>query len=221
MIDEPTDISSCKHLYVVTRVSEGDRILDAFFHLVPVEDASAGRLYKALVGAFERAGVPYKDNMVGFALDGANVMMGTNHSVMMLLKKDTPNLFILKRLCHSFHLCASYACVKLPRVVEDLLRDVYNYFNASPKRKNMFKKFQSLLNLKPHKPLDPSQTRWLSLLAAVERLLEQYDTLAAYFFTAASTDRLLASETILTRLQDPLKGGRGDQLAKNVKKVDF
>lgn len=156
MIDEPTDISSCKHLCVVTRVSEGDRILDAFFHRVPVEDASAGGLYKALIGMFERAGVPYRDNMVGFALDGASVMMGTNYSLMMLFKKNTPNLFILKRLCHSFYLHASYACVKLPRVVEDLLRDEYNYFNASPKRRDMFKKFHSLLNLKPHKPLDPS-----------------------------------------------------------------
>ncbi|KAG0442934.1 hypothetical protein HPB47_015471 [Ixodes persulcatus] len=92
MIDESTDISSCRHLCVVTRVFEGDRILDAFFDIVPVEDASAGGLYKALIGAFEKAGVPYKDNMVGFAAD-----------------------------------------------IEDLLKEVYNYFNVSPKRADMFK----------------------------------------------------------------------------------
>lgn len=204
MIDESTDISSSKHLCVVARVFDNEKVSDAFFDLVCVEDASADGLYKALVSAFEKAAVPYKENLVGLAADGAAVMMGTNHSVMTLLKRDVPNLFILKCLCHSFHLCASYACAKLPRVVEDLLRDVYNYFRTSPKRTDIFKKFQSILELKPHKLLHPSQTRWLSLLAAVDRLLEQYDALEAYFAAAASVDRLLASETINSRLRDPV-----------------
>ncbi|XP_049268465.1 uncharacterized protein LOC119379780 [Rhipicephalus sanguineus] len=119
--------------------------------------------------------------------------MGNKHSLMTLLKKDIPSLFILK-----------YACSKLPRVVEDLVRDVYGYFSSSPKRVDTLKKFQNLLELKPHKLLHPSQTRWLSLLAAVDRFLEQYDALEAYFASATSADRLLASETIHKRLQGPV-----------------
>lgn len=45
---------------------------------------------------------------------------------------ENPHLFVLKCVCHSFHLCASYACLKLSREPETLIRD--NYFNNSPKR---------------------------------------------------------------------------------------
>lgn len=84
------------------------------------------------------------------------------------------------------------------------MRDVYSYFSSSHKRIDTLKKFQAFLELKPHRLLHPAQMRWLSLLAAVDRFLEQYDALEMYFATAASTDRLLASETIHKRLQDPL-----------------
>ncbi|KAG0420405.1 hypothetical protein HPB47_003508 [Ixodes persulcatus] len=136
--------------------------------------------------------------------DGASVMMGKNNSVMTLLKKDIPDIFVLTCVCHSFHLCASYACAKLPRVIEDIVRDVYNYISLSPKRVDVFQKFQRLLELKPHKLLRPTQTRWLSLHAAVARVLEQYDALTAYFAAAASTERLLAPATIHERLADPV-----------------
>lgn len=177
MVDESTDIGCSKHLCVVTRVFDENKVKDAFFDLIAVTDVTADGLHSALSGAFERAGVPYKRNLVGFAADGASVMMGSRHSVMALLKKEIPSLFVLKCTCHSFHLCASYACTKLPRVVEDLVRDVYSYFSSSPKRIDTLKKFQAFLELKPHKLLHPAQTRWLSLLAAVDRFLEQYDAL--------------------------------------------
>lgn len=106
MVDESTDISCSKHLCVVTRVFDENKVRDAFFDLIAVTDVTAGGLHSALSGAFERAGVPYKRNLVGFAADGASVMMGSRHSVMALLKKEIPSLFVLKCTCHSFHLCA-------------------------------------------------------------------------------------------------------------------
>ncbi|KAH9360391.1 hypothetical protein HPB48_008383 [Haemaphysalis longicornis] len=76
MIDESTDISSSKHLCVVAGVFDNEKVSDAFFDLVRVEDACADGLYKALVSAFEKAAVPHKENLVRFAADGAAVMMG-------------------------------------------------------------------------------------------------------------------------------------------------
>lgn len=89
-------------------------------------------------------GIPYKKNMIGFASDGASVMMGAHNSLASRLKSDIPDLFVMKCICHSFHLCASYACATLPRAVEQLARDVYNYFMSSPKRLSELKEFQSL-----------------------------------------------------------------------------
>lgn len=103
--------------------------------------------------------IPYKENMIGLASDGANSMMGDHNSLSSRLKTDIPNLFIMKCICHSFNLCASYACITLPRTVEQLARDVYNYFMSGPKRLSELKEFKDFAKVKPHKLLHPSQTR--------------------------------------------------------------
>ncbi|CAH1383553.1 unnamed protein product, partial [Tenebrio molitor] len=131
-------------------------------------------------------------------------MMGAHHSVMSLLKNDVPSLFIMKCICHSFHLCASYACQKQPRFVEDVTRDIYNYFSSSPKRVGEFVEFQIFANVKIHKILHPCQTRWLSVHKVVKRILEQYGALYLYFNDAVmKKNDILAAENIFAKLQDP------------------
>lgn len=203
MVDESTDRGCTKHLALVARVATSEGIKDAFLTLVPLESATAESLYECVKSVFNDASVPYKQNMIGFAADGASVMMGAHHSLSSLLKSDIPNLFIMKCVCHSFHLCASYACKLLPRWIEDMTRDIYNYF-LSPKQMAIFKEFQEFANVKPHKILHPCQTRWLSLHSAVKRLLEQLPALKLFFTQAALEDRLMAPESILQRLNDPL-----------------
>ncbi|XP_026736365.1 uncharacterized protein LOC113499954 [Trichoplusia ni] len=171
--DESTDLSTTKHLCLVVRYAKMNRIKDCFLALIPLEEANAPTLFEHIVIFFRSNNIPYKDNLIGFASDGANVMMGRNNSVVTLLQNEIPNIFILKCACHSLHLCASYACAQLPRFIEDLVRDIYNYFSSSPKRVAEFKNFQIFCNLKVHKLLHPSPTRWLSVHAAVKRILEQ------------------------------------------------
>lgn len=202
MVDESTDRGCTKHLALVARVATSQGIKDAFLTLVPLESATADTLYECVKAVFNDANIPYKENMIGFAADGASVMMGANHSLSSLLKNDIPNLFIMNCICHSFHLCASYACKTLPRWVEDFTRNIYNYF-LSPKQTAIFKDFQVFTNLKPHKLLHPCQTRWLSLHSAVARILEQLPALKLFFTQAAFEDRLLTTESILQKLNDP------------------
>ena len=58
---------------------------------------------------------------------------------------------------HSAHLCASHACEKLPRAIENVVRDVYSYFSHSAKRLAGFQKFQLFAQVEPHKILKPAQ----------------------------------------------------------------
>lgn len=125
--------------------------------------------------------------MISFGADGANAMFGPHHSLSTLLIKDVPNLFTMKCICHSYALCASYACLKLPREIEDLARNVYAYFSNSPKRVESLKEFQAFANVKPNKMLHPSQTRWLSLQMVVSRLLEPFGALILYFRDAVTS----------------------------------
>lgn len=201
--DESTDKGCTKHLALVARVATEYGVKDAFFTLIPLSSATAVSLYDHVKKLFTDTGIPYKDNMIGFAADGASVMMGQHHSLSKLLKDDIPDLFVLKCVCHSFHLCASSACDKLPRSIEDLARGVYNYFQ-SPKQASALKEFQEFVSVKPHKLLHPSQTRWLSLQSVVKRLLEQFPALKLFFTSAVLEDRLLAAESILLKLNNPV-----------------
>ncbi|KAI4455636.1 hat family dimerization domaincontaining protein-related [Holotrichia oblita] len=139
--------------------------------------------------------------MIGFASDGANVMLGSNHSLMTLLKRDVPSLFVMKCICHSFHLCASYSCEKLPRFVEDMTRDIYN--SSSPKRIAEYAEFQTFCGIKAHKILHPSQTRWLSVHSVVCRILQQYGALQLFFTDSVANNDILAADNIKKKLNDP------------------
>uniref|UniRef100_A0A1Y1MFW2 BED-type domain-containing protein n=1 Tax=Photinus pyralis TaxID=7054 RepID=A0A1Y1MFW2_PHOPY len=112
-------------------------------------------------------------------------------------------IFVMKCICHSFHLCASYACEKLPEEVEKFARYVYNYFSNSPKRTEELKEFQQFANVSPVKMLHPSSTRWLSLESVVTRLLTQYGALTLYFTDKASSKKDQAAFSILHLLQQP------------------
>ncbi|RVE46071.1 hypothetical protein evm_009295 [Chilo suppressalis] len=203
IVDESTDRSSTKHLALIVRTAVDLHVEDSFLGLIPVIDGTSTALHNACTKFFEEKNISYKENMVGFAADGTNSMFGQHHSLSTLFAKDIPNLFLVKCICHSFHLCASYACKKLPRGVEDFARDVYNYIQNSPKRIGDYKEFQCFVNVKPHKLLHPAQTRWLSLLQVVKRLIEQLPALKLYFQSAVLTDRLLAAQSILDKCMEP------------------
>lgn len=109
----------------------------------------------------------------------------------------------MKCTCYSFHLCGSHACKKLPWWVEDLARETYNYF-SSLKQSMVFKEFQEFVNVKPHKIIYPSQTRWLSLISVVKRLLEENPARKLFFALAVLKGRLQASQSVLQKLNDLL-----------------
>ncbi|KAL4707813.1 hypothetical protein ACJJTC_001759 [Scirpophaga incertulas] len=138
--DESTDRGCVKHLCLLARFFKA-KVDDAFLCLIPLEEATSEKLYEHVKNVFSDNNIPM-DNMIGFASDGAYAMMGQHYSLSSRLVAANPNLFILKCVCHSFHQCASYACLKLSREPETLIRDIYNYFSNSPKRIGILKEFQ-------------------------------------------------------------------------------
>ncbi|XP_037789945.1 uncharacterized protein LOC119585345 [Penaeus monodon] len=116
------------------------------------------------------------------------------HNLPMSIMTHLPQL--IKSVCSDSEIYCMQA-------VEQLARDVYNYFMSSPKRLSEVKEFQDFVKVKPHKLLHPSQTCWLSLQAVVCRVLEQYDALILYFTDAALSERIVAAEEILHCLKGP------------------
>lgn len=131
-------------------------------------------------------------------------MMGKKDGLQSKLKEKVPNIFIMGCICHSMNLCSSAACEKLPSTIEDLARDIYNYLKQSSKRQSELQEFQTFLNIKPHKILKLSQTRWLSLGEVVNRLLEQWNALELFFTRAALEDNLQSAKCIINALRNPI-----------------
>lgn len=192
LIDESTDVGCVKTMCICIRFYDDStkKVETKLWSLVQIFDkfnaeaANAGatgeRLFDTVIESFTSENVPTK-NIIGFASDGCNTMMGVNNSVSSRLRIMNPGIIILKCICHSLHLCSSEACKHLPRACEDLARDVYNFFKNSAKRICQFAEFQHFCNVEPHKLLRPAQTRWLSLLAVVQRILEQWEPLRMFF----------------------------------------
>ena len=181
IIDETTDVSTCKELAIVTRHYDKQSLTvqSKLYDLLDVLQADAGTLYQTLVNAIESDKISVK-NVIGFAADTCNVMFGEHNSVVSRLKEKMPNIFVMRCICHSAHLCASHACEKLPRTAGELMRDVYNYFSHSAKRQEQFRVVQHFCDMEQHKLLRPCQTRWLSLQSCVSRLIEQWDALIIF-----------------------------------------
>nr|CAH7749980.1 unnamed protein product [Callosobruchus chinensis] len=115
LTDDSTDISTCKATAIV--VSDGNTKCDA------------ETLYNLIINAFASHSIP-PDNIIGFASDGCNVMMGSKNSVASRFRENFKGIIILKCICHPLHLCASEACKNLPRTPEDLARNIYNFFKV-------------------------------------------------------------------------------------------
>ncbi|KMQ86838.1 putative zinc finger protein 862 [Lasius niger] len=167
------------------------------------EGATGRRLYDLLIKAFTEKGVPL-ENILGFGCDGASVNVGVRNSMASRLQESCPGVIIMKCICHSLHIAASNACtMHMPRSCEALARDVHTYVQHSAKRVASLAVFQKFLNVAVHKILHPAQTRWLSLLSVVNRMLEQWEPLRLYFMERHMEERTLAAESIFIWLGDP------------------
>ena len=172
IIDETTDISTKKELALVTRQynKESMSVTCSLYGLSELIQGNAEAIFENICSLLAADGIPLV-NIIGFAADTTNVMFGEHNSVVSRLKENIPSIFIMRCICHTSHLCASYACEKLPRTPEDLIHGVYNYFSHSAKQQGEFQKFQMFAKIEPHKILKRSQTWWLSLHQCVERLI--------------------------------------------------
>nr|XP_015839951.1 PREDICTED: uncharacterized protein LOC107398905 [Tribolium castaneum] len=224
LVDESTDIGCVKTACILDRIFDNlsGKITTKFWELVQIfdsssntpQEATAENLFIKIIESFNKRNIP-TDNIIGFASDGCNVMMGMYNSVSSRFKEMCPGICIYKCVCHSLHICASEACKKLPRSLEDLARNVYNYLKSSAKRQCALAHFQKYCSLEIHKLLHPSQTRWLSLVSVVARMIEQWPALQLYFNEQWLELKLDAAEQIHTWLNDPFLFAMGS--SKNYK----
>ena len=203
-VDESTDISVTQQMAIMLRFFDNTKgcVRCVFYALESVERATAENLFQAINKYFQLPLTLSYSNLVGLGTDGVNVMLGRRNSVFSRLHAQQPSLVAVHCNCHIAALIANGACKVLPNNLEELTTDVFYYFQKSPKRIREFEQFQAFVESKPRKLLKACQTRWLSLEACVNRLIEQYEALLSYF--RSTEDRLAAVRRIRAVLEMPL-----------------
>ena len=188
IVDETTDCSKHKCFAILVKyLDESENTIKTkIFDLKDVysnENALVGStgeaLYEMIKSTLIFHMIPF-DNVVGFSADTTSNMFGIHNSIVSRLHRDFPNIACFKCKCHSFALCASEAAKTLPRWVETLLRNVFNFFSHSAKRRYEYETFQEIHEIEPSQLLHPSITRWLSYFEAVKRFVQHYGPLKGF-----------------------------------------
>lgn len=204
IIDESTDISTSKQLGIVIRYFSRKlkNFVSSFLALEPLKTSDATGIVEALLSCLQKYGLD-KNKMVGLGTDNASVMTGINNGVYRILKNDIPNLILIRCTCHSLQLAVSHASEQtIPRNIEFLIRETYNWFAHSAKRKNQYQEIYETINCgeAPLKILQLCDTRWLSIEPAVQRILAQWKELTLHF--GLVSDRCYTADLLYSMFKD-------------------
>ena len=143
--------------------------------------ATGETLFQALDSTLQTRAIPWA-NVIGFASDSASVMVGKRNSVLSRVIQKQGDVFSMGCVCHLAALCAAAALKKLPFSIDELLVDIYYHFKHSSKQCEEFSiVLKDFDGIAPARVLKDCSTRWLSLERAINRLLQLWPALYAYF----------------------------------------
>ena len=126
-----------------------------------------------------RQGVSW-DNCIAFGSDNAPVMTGQNKGVFSFVTDKNSRVYLAACTLHLVHVGAKKGAAYLPPV-EEILVDVYYFFQKSTLRQSNLRELQELYDVEQRKMLKHGCTRWLSIARCIKRLLETWDPLKHLF----------------------------------------
>lgn len=206
IVDESTDISVKKQLAIVIKYfSKSSLILKTtFLKLVQLSQGDAESIVNAILDVIEEFGLSIK-NMIGLGTDNANVMVGATGGVIKKLQDLNPSIILIPCVCHSLQLSVSHAAAThLPRHIEFLISETYNWFSRSTTRRDNYEKLYKIINdgHDPLKVVQSSNTRWLSIETAVKRIIDQWLELELHFGIVKNSEKCFIAEQLYQIYKD-------------------
>ena len=174
--DEATDINYSEQLNVFIRYVDNDyNVHEDPIGLFVLPNTGAETITSVVKDILLRCTLPI-DLCRGQAYDEAAVMQGRLSGVAARIRKDVPQALPVHCLAHSLNLCLqdSGRKITLLRDALDIVREIVQLINKSPKRKHLFS--EKLSNHESvHKGLKPlCPTRWTVRAEALDAVLKQY-----------------------------------------------
>ncbi|CAF3758816.1 unnamed protein product [Rotaria sp. Silwood1] len=131
------------------------------------------------------------ENLTCYGADNTNVNFGEYHSVFKLLKDKVPHLLKGNCYCHVLHNGVKTAHGDLPIDIETILCKLYSHFSRSAKRISNLKEYFEFVQVDFNVLLKHINTRWLSLLRSIQRLLETFEPVKLFFLTQETPSNVL------------------------------
>ncbi|XP_077187047.1 uncharacterized protein LOC143834264 [Paroedura picta] len=128
--------------------------------------------------------------MASYMIDSASVDFGKHWSVFQDLKQLNGGLIQVGCMGHVIHNCLRKAMRALSFDVETFVLKVYSEFSSSTKKIDSLMSFYEFVETEYKDVLQHVTTRWLSLLPAVDRVLESWSVLRAYFLSLGEDECL-------------------------------
>ena len=194
LTDEVCDISVTENLvtfvqfYCASTKQVETKFLSCQDILSEFSSANAVAIKSLLCTELTKHGLDVK-KLTGFASDGAAVMTGKNRGVAALLREETPSMVNIHCVCHRLALACtgSNESLNYIKTVETLLRQLWQFFENSPKNMAAYLKMQTTLktiNLSQNATKTVSRrlkkacrTRWLSFDSAVKAVRLDYESI--------------------------------------------
>ncbi|XP_060556756.1 uncharacterized protein LOC132717332 [Ruditapes philippinarum] len=206
LMDESNDQGDKKCVAILVRVYDTDVFkVMTYFLAMPVCNIGTGEnLFTCLQEVFTERSIPWQ-NMIGYSSDNAPVMIGANNSVLSRVREQQPNVVNIGCVCHIMSTCTQYAVKKLAMPVEEVLQDTFTHFQHSSKRRQILQDFREFTDTTTYKLVRHCSTRWLSLQTCVDRYLQQWPALEAYFTSHDDAEKRGSRVfRVVECLQDPL-----------------
>ena len=150
LLDTSKDNSLQQYLLVYIRTLEHNMPAQYFYKLIPLEGAeNAANLYNLLVAQFRVNELvdAIKSRLIGFASDGASVMVGPKSGLATRLEAYTEaKLFRIHCMSHRLHLAIrpAFESTEIKGLIEEFectLNELYWFYHASPKKNHNSKKY--------------------------------------------------------------------------------
>ena len=193
LCDDVTDIATLEQMLTFVQYVHSGKVSVRFLTidnlLAESTSANAATMLAVLEQRFQQLGIEMS-KIVSLASDGASVMMGKTGGLAAKLRdKHCPTLLNIHCVCHRLALACTHSVADIAQVgrVETNLRQLWKYFDNSPKRLSVYTKVQEKQKQvhlstdgrkKVTKRLQKAcKTRWLSFDKAVKAAHEDLDSI--------------------------------------------